>query len=157
MSVSFDVNYRARLWPPATARETLRPLAMRADVLFASDSELALLTTDPDADSEATATALLGEGVGAVVIKRGRHGAVAYTGTASARAGPLGARHRCGRSGRRVGGRLLSAALDGLDVPAGCPGSDVSAFAVASAGDWEGLPTRAELDLLDSAGGATIR
>jgi 2-dehydro-3-deoxygluconokinase len=159
LSVSFDVNYRARLWPPATARETLRPLAVRADVLFASDSELALLTTDPDADSEATATALLGEGVGAVVVKRGRHGAVAYTrdGVSSVPARSVPVADAVGAGDAFVAG-YLSAALDGLDVTRRLSrGATVSAFAVASAGDWEGLPTRAELDLLDSAGGATIR
>jgi 2-dehydro-3-deoxygluconokinase len=45
----------------------------------------------------------------------------------------------------------LSGSLDGLDTT-GClrRGSGVSAFAVGSAGDWEGLPTRRELSLLDA-------
>lgn len=31
------------------------------------------------------------------------------------------------------------------------------AFAVATAGDWEGLPTRADLALLDEPSGSTVR
>ena len=53
----------------------------------------------------------------------------------------------------------LSGHLDGLDV-AGRPRRAVTlgAFAVGSRGDWEGLPRRHELSLLDGQEtGSTIR
>jgi 2-dehydro-3-deoxygluconokinase len=44
----------------------------------------------------------------------------------------------------------LSARLDGLDLAGRLRrGSALGAFAVGSRGDWEGLPSRAELALLD--------
>jgi len=43
VTVSFDVNYRSRLWSPERAREVLLPLAELADVLVASSDELHLV------------------------------------------------------------------------------------------------------------------
>ena len=42
-TISFDVNYRATLWPPAAATPVLRELAGAADILFAGPEEAALL------------------------------------------------------------------------------------------------------------------
>jgi 2-dehydro-3-deoxygluconokinase len=42
-TISFDVNYRATLWPPAAATPVLRELASAADILFAGPEEAALL------------------------------------------------------------------------------------------------------------------
>jgi 2-dehydro-3-deoxygluconokinase len=53
---------------------------------------------------------------------------------------------------------LLSGLLDGLpDVECLDRAIVLGAFAVASSGDWEGLPTRAELGLLGQAEGAVLR
>ena len=53
---------------------------------------------------------------------------------------------------------FLSGRLDGLAVDAALDRAvRVAAFAVASAGDWEGLPRRAELALLDVDEGGTVR
>jgi 2-dehydro-3-deoxygluconokinase len=41
--VSFDVNYRARLWGAAAAGEALRPLIAEADVLFCKGADAAAL------------------------------------------------------------------------------------------------------------------
>jgi 2-dehydro-3-deoxygluconokinase len=41
--VSFDVNYRAKLWDAATAGAQLRPLIAEADVLFCKSSDATLL------------------------------------------------------------------------------------------------------------------
>lgn len=37
--VSFDVNYRATLWPPSTARETLAPILDGLDIVFVNDRD----------------------------------------------------------------------------------------------------------------------
>ncbi len=151
--VSFDVNYRARLWSPADARAALRPLAALAGVIFASEPELALLASDPAAGPEAAADELLGGGAEVVVVKHGAQGASAYTprGAVSVPARPVRAVDVIGAGDAFVSG-FLSGRLDGLDVT-GClrRGTAVGAFAVGSTGDWEGLPTRPELALLDSA------
>lgn len=41
--VSFDVNYRAKLWDAATAGARLRPLIAEADVLFCKSADAAML------------------------------------------------------------------------------------------------------------------
>jgi 2-dehydro-3-deoxygluconokinase len=41
LTVSFDVNYRARLWTPEQARATLEPLCQEADVFFVTQSDAA--------------------------------------------------------------------------------------------------------------------
>jgi 2-dehydro-3-deoxygluconokinase len=150
--VSFDVNYRARLWSAADARAALRPLTPMAGLVFASEPELALLAASRSASAAATADELLSRGVQVVVVKRGARGSTAHTadGTISVPARAVRAVDVIGAGDAFVSG-YLSGVLDGLDV-AGClrRGATVSAFAVASTGDWEGLPTRPELDMLDA-------
>ncbi len=41
--VSFDVNYRAKLWDAATAGAKLRPLVAKADILFCKSADATLL------------------------------------------------------------------------------------------------------------------
>jgi 2-dehydro-3-deoxygluconokinase len=151
--VSFDVNYRSRLWPVGQARGTLRPLAAAVGIVFGSAPELALVTSDPEAGAEAAAGELLELGVREVVVKRGAQGATAYTadGATSAPARLVRAVDVIGAGDAFVSG-YLSGVLDGLGT-AGRLGRAVavSAFAVGSTGDWEGLPTRQELSLLDAA------
>jgi 2-dehydro-3-deoxygluconokinase len=156
--VSLDVNYRARLWPAGQARATLRPLAAAASIVFGSGQELALLAGDPAAGPQAAAAELLGLGVQAVIAKRGAQGATAYTadGAASVPARTVRAADVVGAGDAFVAG-YLSGVLDGLSEADRLQrGATVSAFAVGTAGDWEGLPTRLELSLLD-AGEETIR
>jgi 2-dehydro-3-deoxygluconokinase len=43
VTVSFDVNYRARLWDAQTAGERLRPLVAEADILFCKGADAAAL------------------------------------------------------------------------------------------------------------------
>jgi 2-dehydro-3-deoxygluconokinase len=150
--VSFDVNYRARLWSAKDARAALRPLAALAGLVFASAPELALLAADPAASPAEAAGELLGRGVQAVVVKRGAEGATAYTanGVMSVPARQVRAVDVVGAGDAFVAG-YLSGVLEGLDVAGRLRrGAAVSGFAVASSGDWEGLPTRSELGLLDT-------
>jgi 2-dehydro-3-deoxygluconokinase len=52
--ISFDVNYRAKLWPPAAARETLEPLLRGLDIVFINDRDArTLFDTRGDADAVA--------------------------------------------------------------------------------------------------------
>ena len=157
--VSLDVNYRSRLWPGDRAREVLQPLAAQVDLLFASDDELRVVAPDPGADVAASARQLLQSGVAAVVLKRGADGAAAHTanGVAKAAARSVPVVDVVG-AGDAFAAGYLSAHLDGREVAACLDRANVvAAFAVAQRGDWEGLPTRAELHLLDAPPGTTLR
>ncbi|MFH8792807.1 sugar kinase [Streptomyces sp. NPDC017941] len=162
--VCVDVNFRSRLWSREEAAAVLRDWAGYADVLIASDDELPLCLPAGHHehaldDIAGQARALLGLGVREVVVKLGARGATAYTG-----AGEL---HRPARTVRTVDAvgagdafvaGYLSALLDGADVAERLErGVTTGAFAVASRGDWEGAPTRAELGMLGAGDGAVLR
>ncbi|MFI0939707.1 sugar kinase [Streptomyces sp. NPDC021020] len=158
-SVCLDVNYRAGLWDPSRAREILLPLARTADVLVASADELHLVCDDPSLDEEGAVAALVARGLREVVITRGGDGASATDaqGTIDVAARHVQVRDVIGAGDAFVAG-YLSAMLDGLDLSARLQrASATGAFAVTIRGDWEGLPTRADLALLDRPAGTTLR
>lgn len=155
--VSFDVNFRARLWSRGQAREVLAPLASHTAYVIASEDELDLVAGGPEAEA---AQDLLDRGVRAVAIKRGARGATVHTragrvdlpALAVTAVDPIGA-------GDAFSAGYLSGVLDGLE-PAEClrRGVAAGAFAVSVPGDWEGAPTRDELSLLgEHPPGATLR
>jgi 2-dehydro-3-deoxygluconokinase len=157
VAVSVDVNYRARLWAPAEARDTLLPLTGLADIVFASADELAMLAGHDDL--QAAAQEMLAHGAGQVVVKRGADGATAYAAgvTVSVPARPVTVVDVVGAGDAFVAG-YLSAHLDGAETRDCLNRATVTAaFAIARSGDWEGLPTRAELALLDLPEGTTVR
>ncbi len=149
-TVSFDVNYRSRLWQTGEAAAVLTPLARRAAVVIGSADEIDLVGgTD----------ALLRAGVREVVVKQGAAGAAVYVGAAVHRAPG----HRVPvvdsvGAGDAFTSGYLSGLLDGLEYADRLArGNAVGAFAVATSGDWEGLPTQSELGLLTIGGGAALR
>lgn len=48
LTVSFDVNYRARLWPPEEARKTLEPLLKDVDIIFSTAEDARMLLQSDD-------------------------------------------------------------------------------------------------------------
>lgn len=155
--VSFDVNYRGALWSREAASARLTELARSADIVFASDDELPLVT-DGETEEHA-ARALLAAGVSEVVVKRGGDGAVAWHGTESISvpARRVTVVDTIGAGDAFTAG-YLSALLDGEPVAGRLDrGAVLGAFAVTAAGDWEALPTRRELSMLDHAAGSTLR
>ena len=157
--VSLDVNFRSRLWSATAARETLRPLIRGIDIMFASEDELCLVATDPAAGIDAAALQLIADGVRDVVVKRGASGADSYTsaGKFSVPARSVPVVDVVGAGDAFVAG-YLSALLDDRVVTERVErGVTTAAFAVAREGDWEGLPDRGDLHLLDAAEGTTIR
>jgi 2-dehydro-3-deoxygluconokinase len=154
--VSVDINYRSKLWTPEQARPVLSELVRSADIVIASEDELGLVAP---AD-EAAAAAELGEaGVSQLVITRGAGGATVWQDGAAhdAQAVPVAVRDTIGAGDAFTAG-YLSGVLDGLSPAVALHrGTVVGAFAVAALGDWEGLPTRSELPLLDAEGGSTLR
>lgn len=155
--VAVDVNHRERLWPSReAARSALAALAARADYVFAGEDELALLT---GSDGEAGAQGLLQGGARAVVVSRGAAGADVWTADGLIRraAVPVAAVDTVGAGDALCTG-FLSGILDGLDPEASLDrGLQTAAFAVATTGDWEGLPSRTDLELLAREDGATLR
>lgn len=151
--VSFDVNYRARLWSAREAGAVLRDLVKQVDVLFAGEEEAALLSADtgraaPTPDELAREVAELGPGQ--VVIKRGARGCVALIdghwhhleALKVHSVDPVGA-------GDAFVGGYLAELVSGRDAATRlATATAAGAFAVTVAGDWEGLPHRHELALL---------
>jgi 2-dehydro-3-deoxygluconokinase len=75
--VSLDVNYRAKLWSPQAARETLELLLPQVDVLFSGLRDLRTLFGVPE-QPEAAARAMAAYGVPLVVVTLAAEGALAY-------------------------------------------------------------------------------
>ncbi|MEU7750817.1 sugar kinase [Micromonospora sp. NPDC049101] len=153
-TVCLDVNHRQRLWSVAEAAAALRPLLPALDLVVASDDELAVLT-----DAADPVAALLSAGVTEVVVKHGADGATSHraAGTVHRPARTVPVVDTVGAGDAFVAG-LLSAWLDGADAPTRLDRAvTTGAFAVATRGDWEGLPDRAELALLDHGPGGTVR
>ncbi|MFG3603455.1 sugar kinase [Micromonospora chersina] len=157
--VCLDVNHRAKLWSRDDARAVLTPLAGHASVVVASADELDLVGA-PGADEETLVAGLLARGVSTVLVKLGGDGARAYTaeGRRDAAALPVTAVDTVGAGDAFTAG-YLSGHLDGLDLAGRLRRAvTLGAFAVAGHGDWETLPRRDELSLLDSRqAGDTLR
>ncbi|WP_217253429.1 sugar kinase [Streptomyces sp. AC602_WCS936] len=159
-TVVLDVNHRARLWSAEEAAAVLRRLRGGIDVVIASDDELPLIAGDDDTDEAGRVAQALAAGVREVVVKRGGDGAGLYRADG----------HRLEQPAPRVPvvdtvgagdafcAGYLSGLLDGL-APADRLGRAVTtgAFAVAARGDWEGLPHRDELAVLNAPPGGAIR
>ncbi|MDQ1014105.1 PfkB family carbohydrate kinase [Streptomyces afghaniensis] len=161
MTVCFDVNHRSRLWSADRARAALRPILAHIDLLIASEDELPLVLDRSDAaEAEAEAVdTLLSKGVGERLVKRGARGATSFTadGATDRAARRVDAVDLVGAGDAFVAG-YLSGFLDGDDILARLHRAvTTAAFAVATRGDWEGLPTRDELGLFDQPDGTTIR
>jgi len=156
--VSLDINHRGALWRGRDPRPLLVPLARRAHVVMGSPAELAIL--HPDLQEAASLAERVG-GSGAVwaVAKLGAEGAVAYhrgvrlraTARSVAVVDLVGA-------GDAFAAGLLWALLDG-QAPADCLATAVAlgTFACTVEGDFEGLPSAAELAELDPEADPVIR
>ena len=134
----------------------LSELVRRADIVIASEDELGLVAAG---DEPAAAQELAAYGVGQLVIKRGARGAtVWHEGVAHhAPAVQVPVLDTIGAGDAFTAG-YLSGLLDGLPPSSALRrGTVTGAFAVSAVGDWEGLPTRDDLPLLDIESGATLR
>ncbi|MBU2662788.1 sugar kinase [Actinoplanes bogorensis] len=148
VTVSIDVNYRAKLWSRFDAGPVLRDLVARADIVFASPEEAALFVPADDAPAE-----LAKLGPAEVIVKDGGRGCVALIeGVRLTRpALPVTVVDPVGAGDAFVAGyladRLAGAPADARLTTAIAAG----AFAVTVPGDCEGAPNRAELAALSGA------
>jgi 2-dehydro-3-deoxygluconokinase len=147
VTVSVDVNYRAKLWSRYDAAPVLRDLVSRADVVFAGPDEAELVLGSPSDLDELAAL-----GPGEVVVKDGARGCTALID---------GERHQVpalrvqvvdpvGAGDAFVAG-YLAERLDGR-APAERLRTAIAAgaFAVTVPGDCEGMARRSELTALAS-------
>jgi 2-dehydro-3-deoxygluconokinase len=143
--VSLDLNHRAKLWSDDDAAAVFRDLVKQCDIVFASENEAALVVGECEPADAAARLAELGPRH--AVIKRGEHGYAArvdgesFSGAAVSVpvADPVGA------GDAFVAGYLASWLAGGPAARALETANLTGAFAVATPGDWEGLPTRDEL------------
>jgi 2-dehydro-3-deoxygluconokinase len=143
--VSFDVNYRAKLWSRFDAAPVLRDLVSRADLVFAGPDEAALFVT-----AESVLDGLAALGPSEVVVKDGPRGCTALIGDSrlTVPAVPVRVVDPVGAGDAFVAGYLV-------ERLAGAPPPDrlrtavaAGAFAVTVPGDCEGLPRRPDLAAL---------
>jgi 2-dehydro-3-deoxygluconokinase len=149
--VSFDLNHRARLWDRAQAAETYRRMLRLTDVVFAGDDEARILFPDIEDPAE-LAAALGGLGPTEAVIKLGERGALARTagGVHRRAAVAIDPVDTVGAGDGFVAGYLCEL-LAGAPVPVRLrTGTQVGAYACLGAGDWESMPTRADLLVPDT-------
>lgn len=118
VTTAFDVNYREKLWSPATARSTLADLVPEVDILFVAERD-AREVLGVDGDAEAIARDLTAEyDFETVVITRGDQGALALHGGTTTSCGthpvdtvdPLG-------SGDAFASGFLAERMDGAPIP----------------------------------------
>ena len=144
--VSLDCNYRANLWTEAEAGVALRALARQCTIVFASESELTLLTSPagiPDMLDSAAAEC----GAPHMVATLGGRGAMSRADGVhySARPRTITQVDPIGAGDSFVAG-YLNAHLRGLD-PDACldVANACGAISASSYGDYEGAPTWQEL------------
>jgi 2-dehydro-3-deoxygluconokinase len=155
--VSVDLNYRSALWSPDTAGPVLRDLVRRADVLLATEEEARLVVDG--ADDAALVGELVRLGPRHVLLKLGAAGSLSSIDgrihrTPARRVDvvdPVGAGDAFG-AGYLSGLCRELAVEERLDVA-----TAAGAFAVTVPGDWEGLPSTADLSLLDADEGVVLR
>ena len=142
--LSFDVNYRSKLWSPQEARSFVEELLPHVDLFFAGDEEIRALW---GRDDEELLRELAGMGPREVVLKKGEEGSVAVLGGevlqhpafAVLEVDPVGAGDAF-VAGYLAGHLWNLGAKERLRVA-----NAMGALSVATLGDYEGLPDREEL------------
>lgn len=156
--VSFDVNYRAKLWNADSAGAALRPLLARADVLFCKSADAGLLfgcEGEPRAQMEALREL---SGANTIFCTFGERGAALLHGDSFhlEPALPVQIVDRIG-SGDAFAAGALDGLLDGDHALALRRGVALAAIALTQHGDRV-LTTRAELDgVMEQRGGDVAR
>jgi 2-dehydro-3-deoxygluconokinase len=143
--VSFDVNYRSKLWSAGEAKAFTEQVLSLIDLLFLGDQEARALWGRDDAEFLRELSE--GQGPQEVVLKRGKEGSLAlvegrmleHPAFLTVEVDPIGA-------GDAFDAGYLAGHLWGL-TPEEClrTANAMGALSVATLGDYEGLPDRGEL------------
>ncbi|WP_433502342.1 sugar kinase [Pseudonocardia halophobica] len=155
--VSLDVNHRRTLWSDTEARAALGNLIPACDLVLAGPEEAALvLGLDPvpvDAEGGADLAARLAKlGPATAVVKLGALGAVAHDGGTAVHAPtrPVEVVDAVGAGDAFVAGYLAELVADRPVEAALALGNAAGGAVCLVPGDWEGLPTRADLAALQA-------
>ena len=149
--VSFDLNYRSALWPPAEAARDFASIIAKADLVFAGESEAAMVVGAAE-DPLTLAHRIAELGPTQSVIKLGADGCVAVVDGHEYRrpAVRINAVDSVGAGDAFVAG-YVSELVAGANTSARLRTAvRAGAFACLVPGDWEGMPRRQELALLDA-------
>jgi sugar/nucleoside kinase (ribokinase family) len=145
--VSFDPNIRLKLWSLDDAVAAVREILASVDDLLLSEAEALAVAGARELDE--ALRRLADRGIARVVVRRGAEGAVGVAGgerveVAAAAAGPVvdtvgaGDAFTAGYLFERLRGAPFAAAM--------ATGAWAAGHVVAHAGDYEGLPDRADYD-----------
>jgi 2-dehydro-3-deoxygluconokinase len=147
ITASFDVNYRRTLPLSGRAREFARELLPLVDVLFVGQDELWLVSDETD--PLAAAKDLLSGNPAEVVVKRGTEPALGVSAggeVAECPAWPVGVVDVVGAGDGFVAG-YLAARAEGRPLAERLRwATTCAACTVGTAGDWEGLPWRHDIE-----------
>lgn len=148
VKVSFDPNMRFKLWSAAEAKPVLRDIAGKADIVLPgqAEGEMLLGVSDP----AAIVKGLVSLGATLVAVKLGAEGALVATPAESHLIAPMSVNpvDTVG-AGDAFAAVFLAGYLQGRSVPEmGRRACVAGAIVTRVFGDWEGIPTAAELDRL---------
>jgi len=150
--VSFDLNYRAALWSPEDAGDEFRRFIPRADLVFGGDDEAAIAVGPAD-DPLVLTDRIAALGPAHAVVKLGARGCVArIDDTVHIQdAVPVRAIDTVGAGDGFVAGYVADFLAGHGAQHCLQTAVTVGAFACLVPGDWEGMPHRSELGLLESS------
>lgn len=150
VTVSFDLNYRATLWPPEAAQRVYQDIIPLADVVFAGDDEAAIAVGAGHPEEAARRITALGPSQ--AVVKLGADGALALIDGTIFRqeAVPVDAVDTVGAGDAFVAGYLAELVAGREPQDRLITATITGAFACLVQGDWEGLPRRHELAMLQT-------
>lgn len=155
--VSIDLNFRRALWSEPQAREEFRHLASLADIVFATETEARIACGSGEVHELAQELAELG--AGRAVVKLGARGAVASIDGRIQTIAPLAvlAVDSVG-AGDAFAAGYLAATIQRNDTESALNWAALmGAWSVATHGDWQGLPNRAELTTLQDRDDDVLR
>ncbi|MFL5859577.1 MAG: sugar kinase [Solirubrobacteraceae bacterium] len=153
VTVTFDLNYRAALWPAEEAAPALADAIRRADVVFAGESEAEIVTGTADPFDAALALEdMMVTRPAQVLIKRGADGCLArIDGATLEQPAPAVTTVDTVGAGDAFVAGYLAELMSGADPAERVrTATAAGAFAVTVSGDWEGMPDRRALSLLEA-------
>ena len=144
VQVSYDVNYRSRLWEPAAARAATEALLPHVDVLLVGDEEAQALW---GWDESACLERLVDAGPRGVVVKLGARGCAAVVDgeRCTAPGFPVRQVDPIGAGDAFAAGYLAATLWRRPPQERLRTANAMGAFSVQNLGDYEGLPSRREL------------
>lgn len=145
LTVTFDPNYRHRLWGPDEARSAYLAVLPQVNHLLCNETEAELLTGETDATLALARLVALGPRT--VVIKRGARGAVALVEGVhyEVSAAPAPSLVDTVGAGDAFNAGWITGALDALDTRASLQlAAWAAARVVQHEGDYEGFPSPVE-------------